>query len=356
MFKRVAVIAVLSTALVVGRSPAADLGVGDPAPKLEVKEFVKGDPVTKLAKDKTYVVEFWATWCGPCRASIPHLTELQKKYKDITFIGVSVWEADPKAVKPFVAEMGDKMAYRVAVDEVPAGGKGNEGKMAQGWMQAAGQNGIPTAFIVQEGKIAWIGHPMSMDRALQQVASGKWDLDAARAQFKEEQEQRRKLREVQTRLAKAQRSGDPKAFLAALDEMMAEDPKLEKMLALQKFQLLLKQEEAQDKATDYGKRLLEKVFKDDPARLNALAWLVVAPGAGPHDERLVQMALAAAMQADKLSEGKDGHIADTLARAYFASGDVAKALETQERAVRLDDGKDPGVKERLEQYRKAARK
>src|SRR5437868_2205978 len=92
---------------VAGASADAPLGVGDPAPKLEVKEFVKGEPVVRLEKGKTYVVEFWATWCGPCRATIPHLTELQKKYKDITFIGVSVWEREPGAVKPFVAEMGD---------------------------------------------------------------------------------------------------------------------------------------------------------------------------------------------------------------------------------------------------------
>ena len=35
------------------------------------------------------VVEFWATWCGPCRTSIPHLIELQKKFKDVMFVGIS---------------------------------------------------------------------------------------------------------------------------------------------------------------------------------------------------------------------------------------------------------------------------
>src|SRR5262249_18297967 len=70
------------------------LGVGDPAPKLNVKSFVKGEPIATLELDKLYVVEFWATWCGPCRVSIPHLTELQKKYPDVAFIGVSVWEQD----------------------------------------------------------------------------------------------------------------------------------------------------------------------------------------------------------------------------------------------------------------------
>ncbi len=57
---------------------AQTLGLGDPAPALAVKEFVKGAPVTAFQKGNVYVVEFWATWCGPCRTSIPHLTELQK--------------------------------------------------------------------------------------------------------------------------------------------------------------------------------------------------------------------------------------------------------------------------------------
>src|SRR5207237_986319 len=144
-------------------SPAADnLSVGDSAPKLAVKEFVKGEPVTKFERGKTYVVEFWATWCGPCRISIPHLTELQKQHKNVTFVGVSIWERDAKKVKPFVEEMGDKMDYRVALDEVPEGGPADQGAMAKNWMSAANQEGIPAAFIINgEGKIAWIGYPMA---------------------------------------------------------------------------------------------------------------------------------------------------------------------------------------------------
>src|ERR1700688_3375629 len=87
------------------RADGPRLGIGSPAPKLEVQEFVKGDPVKQFDKNKIYVVEFWATWCGPCRTSIPHLSELQKKNKDVTFIGVSVWESDQSKVKPFVEEM-----------------------------------------------------------------------------------------------------------------------------------------------------------------------------------------------------------------------------------------------------------
>src|SRR5579885_2983131 len=100
---------------------AQTLGVGDPAPKLQVKSFIKGEPVKEFQAGKNYVVEFWATWCGPCKATIPHLTELQKKHPEVAFIGVSVFESDQSAVEPFVKEMGDRMDYRVALDAVPEG-------------------------------------------------------------------------------------------------------------------------------------------------------------------------------------------------------------------------------------------
>src|ERR1041385_6120947 len=65
--------------------------LGDPAAPLVISEWVKGKPVDlAAAKGKeVVVVEFWATWCGPCRTSIPHLTEMQKKFKDVRFVGVS---------------------------------------------------------------------------------------------------------------------------------------------------------------------------------------------------------------------------------------------------------------------------
>jgi tetratricopeptide (TPR) repeat protein len=167
------------------------LGLGDPAPKLDVKSFVKGQPIATLEPGKLYVVEFWATWCGPCRVSIPHLTELQKKHPDVVFIGVSVLEQDQNAVKPFVDAMGDNMAYRVAVDAIPEKGDANDGLMATTWMKAAGQGGIPTAFVIDKGgRIAWIGHPMSMDEPLEKIVGGSWDLTAAIARSRKESENR----------------------------------------------------------------------------------------------------------------------------------------------------------------------
>src|SRR5262249_1044222 len=139
-------------------------------------------------------VEFWATWCGPCRESIPHLKELQKKYKDVVFIGVSVYESDQARVAPFVKKMGDKMDYRVALDAVPEGGEGKDGKMAKGWMDAPGQRRIPAAFVVNgDGVIAWIGRPAGLEKPLEAIVAGKWDVKLAAAREKRRQEITTKL-------------------------------------------------------------------------------------------------------------------------------------------------------------------
>jgi thiol-disulfide isomerase/thioredoxin len=359
MWRRMLAVAGIGMLCAATRVGAQQLGIGDPAPAITVKAFVKGAPVSSLEKGKRYVVEFWATWCGPCRVSIPHLTALQKQHPDFRFIGVSVWEQDQKGVRPFVQQMGEKMAYTVAMDEVPAGARGSEGKMAKAWMEAAGQGGIPTAFLIdRDGRIAWIGHPMQLEEPLKKLAAGTWDISAARAQFQKEQAQQRKMSELQEKLGKAQQSGDPKQMLAALDQAITEDPAMEAMLGPQKFFVLARQIKDPEKALAYGNQLAEGALKDNAAALNEIAWLIVAPDAPKADANALKLAMKAAQRADTLAQGKDPGIADTLAKAYFDSGDGAKAVETQERAVRLAKDAPPEIaqqlKARLEQYRKAA--
>jgi thiol-disulfide isomerase/thioredoxin len=354
-------IAVLLTLAALGVS-GKELNVGDPAPKLEVKEFIKGKAVNGLEKGKVYVVEFWATWCGPCKATIPHLTELQKKHKDVTFIGVSVYEQEPAGVKPFVEEMKDKMDYRVATDLIPDGGRPENGKMAKNWLDAAGQEGIPTAFIVNaDGKVAWIGHPGGMEAPLEEILSGKWNLKLAADTFKKEMVEKRKLKELMTKITQAQRSGDTKTMLAALDEGITLQPAMEPQFGMVKFQVLASMVDSQDKALKYGQHLVKSVVKDDPGLLNNVAWLILRPEAKKKPEaQFIKLALQAAQRADELTQGKEPTVADTLARAYFMSGNAAKALETQERAIKLSEGgeldKDQGMKDRLAEYQKAAKK
>jgi len=137
---------------------AASLNVGDPAPTKLPSAYIKGTKVSAFDPKKAYIVEFWATWCGPCKESIPHLTELQANLKDsgLTVIGVHVPNGADTA-DAFVKQMGKKMDYTVAKDP--------KGDVEKAWLAAAGQNGIPCSFVIVGGKVAFIGHPGNLNEA-----------------------------------------------------------------------------------------------------------------------------------------------------------------------------------------------
>ena len=141
--------------------------MGDPAAPLSIKEWIQGGPVNVRDGHAVYVVEFWATWCGPCRVSIPHLSALQKKMKDRGVVVLGISDEAPATVKPFVQKMSAQMDYVVACDR--------NGETAARYLSAYGLNSIPTAFIVgKDGRIVWYGHPMAgLDKALDQMLASK---------------------------------------------------------------------------------------------------------------------------------------------------------------------------------------
>lgn len=138
------------------------LKVGDEATGLNVKEWIKNGPV-QLKKGNIYVIEFWATWCPPCRTSIPHLSMLQKKHKKdgLVIVGISD-ESKPKVAK-FVKKQSN-MDYSVAADA--------KGEVYKTYMKE--YRGIPKAFVVdKKGIIVWVGHPMALDDIIVKVIKGE---------------------------------------------------------------------------------------------------------------------------------------------------------------------------------------
>jgi thiol-disulfide isomerase/thioredoxin len=326
---------------------APSLKMGDPAPKLQVGKWVQGEPVKELEKGKLYVVEFWATWCGPCRQTIPHLNELSSKYKDVTFIGQDCFEQDESLVAPFVKQMGEKMTYRVATDDKASIA---EGAMATNWMKAAGQNGIPTAFIIDKaGAIAWIGHPMAMAKPLEQIVAGTYDVKTAAAAAA-------KAEKLQAAVMGALQKQDFDGAIKAAEELAKGDPESAGMVNRIKFHIYTQTPKKDYAAANKLAAEMATTLKDPPEVLNEIAWAMVSDASFKNPD--LDVALKLAQAAVDGTDNKDSATLDTLAAVYAKKGDNAKAVETQRKAVAAADGDDQKkeLQATLAKYEAAAKK
>jgi len=255
------------------------LELGDKAPELQISEWVKGKSVNlaEAKDDDIYFIEFWATWCGPCKKNIPHLTDLQAKFidKGVTVIGVS--SEDLATVTDFVEEQGDKMAYTVAVDD--------DDMTDKAYLKGLGVTGIPHAVVVKDDKIVWSGRPSSMGNVLQLIMDGSYDY--------------RTVKFI------------PKYF----------------------------SEVALSGLTDSAKEMGEVIYesgKADAYTLNSFAWHILTSKKFSSENRDLVLALKVAKKAVEITDSKDSGILDTYALAQFDNGDKAGAIETQQLAVDIE--------------------
>ncbi len=115
----------------------------NPAPEFALKDA--DGKVLRLSdyRGKVVLLDFWATWCGPCKIEIPWFMDFERRYKDRGFavVGVSMDEEGWPAVKPFIQELA--INYRIVLgDDATSRNYG-------------GVDALPTTFIIdREGKIA----------------------------------------------------------------------------------------------------------------------------------------------------------------------------------------------------------
>ena len=320
--------AVCALTALAGAQPGRYVTIGDPAPAFKPAKWLKGTPVASFEPGKLYVVEFWATWCGPCKENIPHLTELAKKYQgQVSIIGVDIWESAKgggdymKKVTDFVKSQGSKMDYNVAVDTP-------RDDIANAWMKAASEGGIPCSFIIgRDGKVAWIGHPAKMEETLKQVIDGTYDATAARNKREIELEVTRPIGE-------AMEAKNYKAAAKAIDSALEKRPQLKYSLMYSLLVALYHSD------LDRGMALSQQVLKESNGEIGAYQMMSsifatqtdLSPAAYKFGLGIIDEATTKGLGVFMFKAMK--------AATYFNMGNKDEAIKVGEEAVALSE-KDP---------------
>lgn len=319
-------------------APDSELLVGSIAPPLRVEEFVKGEPVDRIEHGIVHVIEFWATWCGPCRESIPALTGLQARFPEVRVIGVAVWEDDGiDGVRAYVDEMGDAMGYRVAVDAPAppdASGSPNDGVMVRTWLAPAYVQGIPYVMVVDtDGCIAWSGYPHDLaEDDIAAIVAGAFDRDEAAARQKEQMD-RELVRETYALEAALQRldPDDAAAAVAAYDEAFNACPELEwsQVGGVGKLVQLARLDD--DAADRYADRLAAQAGDEPFGLLRLATYIAGLTGWGRPGPRLARKGL------EILAAAKERGIRPAAAAAEIERdlGCPAEAMDAELEAVLL---------------------
>lgn len=201
---------------------AFGLGPGDKVTLDAIRsaDFIQGEAPEAWKPGQLYVIECWATWCGPCIAAIPHIDGLYDKYqeKGLNVIAMNVWEEPKETAAKFVESKGDGMSYPVAY-------VGKEGPFVDQWLTAGKVEGIPHAFIVKDGELLFSTHPASLDEEMVEALLAGGDeqqaiVDKVRNREKMEAEMSGLIGEF----SEAQQAGDAEKMAAATAAIEKADP------------------------------------------------------------------------------------------------------------------------------------
>ncbi len=319
---------------------------GDKAPQLEVSDWItdgngKFSEVTEFEEGQVYVVEFWATWCGPCIQMMPEMADLQKTYGDkVRFL--SITEETPDEVlmlkeRDFPGQPG--VPFKTFMNEYSVGAD-PDGSTHTGFL-GTGSTGIPRAFIVgKTGEIEWTDHPAAIEPVLGKVVDGSWDREKYYADQKA-------IASLDVRIGEALQVKD---YAGAFDLTGELIPLYEEedQLALRFKRTLLAMRLPGKEGSDYFKETLE-VFSKEEGAVAALVWKVVELKNSRVEvsEDILSDAQAAIEAEVKVMPTETdqqkmtkGATIDILAHLLFVTRRLDEAIAAQAKAVELLDEKE----------------
>lgn len=295
MFLTAATVGLLLAATPAPASETPTLRIGDKPPPIEIehwlvmpegaKEFVTpGD-------GKIYILDFWATWCAPCIADMPHMSELQKAHEKDGVVVIGVSDEAPETINTFLDKPFGKSTRRESLGYIIAADP--DKSTHEQILIASSDYTIPRAVVIgREGEIEWIGHPATdqLDDALQQIIAGTWDRNAWRDLFE----------------------GN-----LSFDKQFAD---------------LLTAESWEEAAELAG---------EDWQRLNDIAWRIAFDPEGKVKNRDFRLAQNYATTSLQISNGAESFPIFTLAQVEAERGNYKNALELVERALKVEGGSGP---------------
>lgn len=338
-------LSVCATLFLTGLNPlsAQTLKVGSKAPALNIEHWISDGKgayphVTEFTPGKIYVVEFWATWCGPCLRAMPHLAELQEKYGEkIQFISVS--DEPLSEISALLAQdyPGSSKTFG-ELTSVYSLTSDPDGSTHQDYMAASQAEGIPTAYIVgPTGEIEMIGHPMSLDTPLKLMAQGTWNRETYFAAL----EKKEMLMAGIDRAVDAQNIERAFAMAQQLDEVIQPD----ELVRTKFIQTQLAIRVGNDSAIQFFKDTAEKLKNEDGA-IAAMVWMIVEMKYEGEEPAPALMKTAEQVLIDYIArlpaENADrrmmkGAVMDILSHLYYVQERLDEALANQVKAVSFNN-------------------
>lgn len=296
--------------------------IGQPAPEFKAGRWVKYGPIDRLEPGQIYIIEFWATWCSPCRAAMPHLTKLAHEYQGkLTVIGVDLFERLPgpeadRAVDRVIAQMGKDADYPICRDTA-------DDYLLKNWFNPTKAAGIPTSIVVDgAGKIAWIssGMPFELDRVVKELLAGKFDYAKSAAEFADDPGNQETMLKVMEKYSEAMQAKD---WRKAMD-VWAEYPTFAAKMPALRFRSLVRFDAKQ--AFAEAQAAVEKAQRDPSdllQRTTVQGYLSVLLQTDDLPKDYYAYAL------ENLKTDAKGNAFTALAEGAWRLGDAAQAAEYQ---------------------------